>query len=240
MRARISHTRPQRKGFLTWSGKFRIKAKTLAGKYMKSLALALIFSVGILALPGGRREFVPVQAGAYRARLIREAHAAGGLGAPVEIFAAQIHQESGWKETAQSGVGAIGLCQFMPGTAQWIANLYPTDLKPGAPLDPDWAIRALVRYDYWLSGKLAQFKEGDDRWAAALASYNGGLGWVQKEAKLARADGICNSHCKLQLEWWYCVARFNARSQSSWTENRGYPERILHLLRPLYLAAGWH
>ncbi len=115
---------------------------------MKATMLLAIFITGfVTAGPAPRREFVPAQASLYRARVIREAHAAGGLGAPVEIFAAQIHQESGWRETAHSVVGALGICQFMPGTAQWIANLYPADLKPGAPLDSGWAIRALVRYD---------------------------------------------------------------------------------------------
>jgi soluble lytic murein transglycosylase-like protein len=149
--------------------------------------------------------------------------------APVPIFAAQIHQESRWRPDAKSAVGALGIAQFMPGTAQWIANLYPADLKPGAPLDPNWAIRALVRYDYWLLKRLSMYQEGDERWAAALAGYNGGLGWVQKDSKLTN----CNV-------WFGCAELAqDGRTEASLKENRGYPERILHVLRPLYVAAGW-
>lgn len=202
----------------------------------------LLKTIGIILLAGTtavavkhaapRLESVPAQAGQYRARLVREAHAAGGLMAPVPMFAAQLHQESGWKTTARSGVGAIGLAQFMPGTADWIANLYPADLKPGAPLDADWAIRALVRYDYWLYKRLPKFQEGDERWAGALASYNGGLGWTMKDQKLAAG---CDA-----AKWFGCVENVkDGRSVSNQAENRGYPTRIIVKLRPVYQAAGW-
>jgi len=67
---------------------------------------------------------------------------AWGLEAPVALFAAQVHQESGWREDARSPVGALGLAQFMPGTAAWIAQLYPADLGDAAPLDALGAARS--------------------------------------------------------------------------------------------------
>lgn len=194
------------------------------------LLLAAAVTVAVAHTP--RHEGIPAQAGQYRARLVREAHAAGGLAAPVPMFAAQLHQESGWKTTAKSGVGAVGLAQFMPGTAEWIANLYPADLKPGAPYDADWAIRALVRYDIWLYARVPRFQAGDERWAAALASYNGGLGWTLKDQKMATG---CNPAL-----WFDCVAGVtDKRTAANIEQNRGYPVRILLRLRPLYVQAGW-
>jgi len=190
--------------------------------------LPILVFAAVLAVSHGRGEFIPAQAGQYRARVIREAHAAGGLGAPVDMFAGQLHQESGWKPAARSGVGALGLAQFMPGSAAWIANLYPADLKPGAPLDPNWAIRALVKYDYWLYGKLPYFQAGDERWGGALASYNAGLGWILKERAKANSPlyfGGANMVC--------------LRNQDACQQTRDYPERIIHMLTPLYLKADW-
>jgi soluble lytic murein transglycosylase-like protein len=86
----------------------------------------------------------------------------------VVLFAAQVHQESGWREDAHSPVGALGLAQFMPGTAAWIAQLYPANLGDAALLDARWALRALVTYDLWLWERLTEFRDdGLHRWAAS-------------------------------------------------------------------------
>jgi soluble lytic murein transglycosylase-like protein len=149
------------------------------------------------------------------------------------MFAAQLHQESGWKPTAKSGVGALGLAQFMPGSADWIANLYPADLKPAAPYDAAWAIRALVRYDYWMYKRVPKFQEGDERWAAALASYNAGLGWILKDQKAAA--GVCDPSL-----WFACVTNVpDKRTPANHLQSSDYPVRILLKLRPIYVAAGW-
>jgi len=203
------------------------------------IALSLLW----FAMPAGatpRPTVVPAQAARYRAQIIREARAQWGLDAPVAVFAAQIHQESRWREDARSPVGALGIAQFMPGTAAWMAKLYPAQLGDAAPLDPGWAIRALVYYNKWNYERLPRFKaEGWNRMAAALSAYNGGLGWIQREARLARADATCGAHCATVMAWWDCVERFNARSQAAWDESRGYPRRILLLHLPAYKAAGW-
>jgi soluble lytic murein transglycosylase-like protein len=195
------------------------------------LILATLITMAVVTAKPALHDAIPAQAATYRAQVVREAHAAGGLGAPVPMFAAQIHQESGWKPTARSGVGAMGLAQFMPGTADWIANLYPADLKPGAPLDPNWAIRALVRYDYWLYKRVPKFQKGDERWAAALASYNAGLGWIQKDQGLVSCDAS---------KWFGCVENaVDKRTADNRKQSRDYPVRILLKLRPLYQAAKW-
>jgi hypothetical protein len=133
-------------------------------------AIILLTSIPLLItllVPPARGQ-VPAQANIYRAQLTREARAAWGLEAPVVLFAAQIHQESGWREDARSPVGALGLAQFMPGTAAWIAQLYPANLGDAAPLDARWALRALVTYDLWLWERLTEFRDdGLHRWAAS-------------------------------------------------------------------------
>lgn len=173
---------------------------------------------------------IPAASAAYKARVIREAHAKGGLGAPVPMFAGQLTQESGFNPEAHSGVGAQGLAQFMPPTAQWLAKVSPKDFSPANSLDPDWSIRALIFYDYWLADRLPMYSEADNnRWGAALAGYNGGLGWVQKDSKI----GACNL-------WWGCGNMIDdGRTAANLQQNRDYPERIIHGYAPLYVQAGW-
>lgn len=175
---------------------------------------------------------VPLVAEHYQALLTRTAHAEGGLSAPVSTFAAQIQQESGWNPHAQSGVGAKGMAQFMPGTADFVERLN-THLAGADVYNPGWALRALVVYDLWL---LARVQGGSlcDRWAMTLAAYNGGLGWVYRDQALAASRGFN------KLVWWGAVATVNAgRSKASFRQNRDYPHRILIVYEPQYVAAGW-
>ena len=70
--------------------------------------------------------------------------------------------------------------------------------------------------------------------AFALSAYNGGLGWVQKDRKLATSRGLDASR------YWNQVEKVNAgRSAANFRENRGYPLKIIYTWQPRYLAAGW-
>jgi hypothetical protein len=71
------------------------------------------------------------------------------------------------------GVGAIGMAQFMPSTATWIAGVYP-DLQPPAPTNPAWAMRALTQYDRHLYERIVPAADACERMAFALSQYNGG------------------------------------------------------------------
>lgn len=174
---------------------------------------------------------IPRQALAHRAMLTREARAVWGLDAPVATFAAQIHQESAWREDAVSRAGAQGLAQFMPATAKWLPEVAPETGQP-LPFSPSWAIRAMVTYDRWLWRRVSAATDCD-RWAMTLAAYNGGLGWVRKDQALARAAGM-------NPGIWSHVALHNAgRSAANFRENRAYPTRILDKWTPIYRAAGW-
>lgn len=167
----------------------------------------------------------------YRSDVIRAARVDWGLNAPVADFAAQLHQESGWNPAARSPVGAQGLAQFMSSTADWIAGLMP-HLATREPYNPVWAIRALVSYDRWLWSRVA-VPDGCERMAMTLSAYNGGLGWVNRDRRLARTRGLDDAR------WFGSVETVNAgRSAANWRENRRYPQRILRELAPRYLSWG--
>lgn len=191
---------------------------------------AFIVLVGLASL--ARAETIPADAARHRAELTRCGRYAFGLEAPVATLAAQVHQESRWRENAVSPVGARGLAQFMPSTSKWIAGLVP-ELADNAPFNPGWALRALAEYDKWLWDRVAG-RDACQRMAMALAGYNGGLGWVQRDKGLAVKSGAD------PLTWFDHIERFNAgRNAAAFRENRGYPRRILGTLEPLYIRAGW-
>ncbi|PKF70430.1 lytic transglycosylase domain-containing protein [Pseudomonas fluvialis] len=176
---------------------------------------------------------IPTAAEQHRRTLVRAAHAEWGLGAPVATFAAQVHQESAWRVNARSPVGAQGLAQFMPATADWMAEIYPRSLGPAQPYNPGWALRAMVAFDRWLYERNQAVSECD-RWAFVMAGYNGGNGWVNRDRRLASAKGAD------PLAWFGHVERHNSgRSASNFKENRHYPRAILLRWEPMYVAAGW-
>ena len=185
---------------------------------------------GFWSVPCGAAE-IPQAAVKYRSDLIRNARLSWGLEAPVATFAAQIHQESGWNPGAVSRVGAKGLAQFMPSTTDWIGGIIP-DLASRTPENPAWALRAIAAYDRWLWDRVSADTHCD-RMAMTLSSYNGGLGWLQKDKKAAAAAGADRGR------WWGEVERFNAgRRNAEFAENRGYPHRILKVLEPRYGSWG--
>nr|WP_233141591.1 transglycosylase SLT domain-containing protein [Aggregatibacter actinomycetemcomitans] len=174
---------------------------------------------------------MPAKAEQYQRTLTRESYAVWGLNAPIPVFAAQIHQESQWKTTALSPVGAQGLAQFMPKTADWISALYP-ELADNQPYNPDWALRALVHYNRFNYERITARTECD-RMAFMLSAYNGGLGWVQKDKRKAREQGLD------PLTYWQNVELVNSgRSRANFAENRGYPQRIIYRWQPLYINWG--
>lgn len=178
------------------------------------------------------RAQVPQAAAQYRAELVRTARVVWGLEAPVATFAAQIHQESGWRPEAVSRVGAAGLAQFMPATSLWIAGLDPA-LKANQPFSPAWALRALVTYDQYLYERTPAAYPPHDRMWVALRGYNGGLGHWQAEAKNAARGGPVPDRAAVDAA---CGSARRARLHC--TENLGYPRRILLELQPRYASWG--
>lgn len=171
---------------------------------------------------------IPPNAMRHRADLIRTAHSEWGLDAPVATFAAQIHQESGWRENVTAWDAGRGLAQFMDGTSSWLVRRYPALGAPD-PYNAAWAMRALVRYDMHLA---SQVKGADEcqRLAAALKGYNAGVGFV------LRAQAVSE-----QPEIWFGATEFIRTGQSAknFEYSRLYPHWIIEKHQPRYIAAGF-
>jgi hypothetical protein len=203
---------------------------------VKWLMIALVVILFLHHYVGiGKAAEIPKAAETHKATLIRVSRAVWGMDAPVAVFAAQVHTESRWNADAKSHVGAQGLAQFMPATARWLPTYAPETGEP-MPYNPGWALRALVTYDLYLwrqigpDGGATAF----ERMAFSLSAYNGGLGWVQRDKRLAASKGLD------ARRWFAAVETVNAgRSAANWRENRNYPRLILRERQYIYTAAGW-
>lgn len=199
------------------------------------IVLILFQMVAFLLLantvPAVSRVVIPERSAMYRHALHREAAAQWGLDAPTARLAAQIHQESAWRPKAESRF-AQGLAQFTPATAEWIAQVYPS-LRPADPWDPTWSIRAQVTYMAHILRTLGPAATPCDAWAFALSAYNGGPGWIARDRRLAAAAGADPAR------WFGHVEHYTRRAEWARRENRDYPRRILLVLEPAYLTAGW-
>ena len=101
---------------------------------------------------------------------------------------AQCTVESGLRPDAESPVGAVGLCQFMPGTwADWLQFSKQTTDRRDAAVN--------IRASAWYMAKLLQFwgapRTPECRMELAQASYNAGAGRVHLAQK--RLGGVCLS-----------------------------------------------
>lgn len=198
---------------------------------MSRWLLIIIAFVGLAACAPAQAQ-IPTAAAQYQRELTRIVQQEWGMNGRVAVHAAQIHQESGWRASVNSPVGAQGLSQFMPATSRWIAEIYP-DLGAAAPYSPTWAMRAQARYNRWHWQRLASAANECERWAFTLSAYNGGLGWVQRDQRLARAAGDDAGR------WFNHVEQHTNRASWAKRENRHYVRRILLELTPRYERAGW-
>lgn len=159
----------------------------------------------------------------------------GVSGSPARL-AAQLHQESAWRERARSPVGAQGIAQFMPATARWMTEQFRAQLGVFDPWDPVQAIHAAALYDKWLYDRVQPFGHTRlsecSRWAFTLRAYNGGETWLLRERGLTLAN-------RADPNDWRAVERFRSRGAGPHAENTQYPRRILLVLEPAYIRAGW-
>lgn len=90
------------------------------------------------------------------------------------LVLAVIKTESGFRPEVESRVGAQGLMQVMPATAEWIAGKLKEDIETLDLTDP----QTNIRYGCWYLNFL-QERFGDDI-NAVLAAYNAGHGKVRE------------------------------------------------------------
>lgn len=189
-----------------------------------------------VAMPRSSDARIPAEAQKYRRQIIKAWQYYFGLAETPATGFAQIHQESRFSSTARSPVGASGLGQFMPTTADWINSVLPIDQKcyqgpAGCPLDPTWAINALSAFDSRLFTVYGRVNTvSNDRWGFSLAAYNAGEGSVSKE----RAKCFALRDC-ISARWFDNTENMCSRSPANCAETREYSRVILFKWRPLYL-----
>lgn len=169
------------------------------------IALSFLISNAAIAVE------MPRAALRYQSQLTREARFTFGMDAPIPMLGSQIQQESGYDPNAKSAY-ASGLAQFTPQTADWISGVYK-QLGPAAPLDPSWALRALVLYDKRLHDGTPPARDACNQWAFAMSAYNGGLSNLQKDIGL----------CKAPSPGVYCSAPIGRTGYLTEPRNRFWP-----------------
>jgi len=97
------------------------------------------------------------------------------VGISPDYFVRQINNESGFNPNADSPAGAVGIAQFLPGTAAGLGI---------NPWDPIQALREAAQ----LMANYAHQYGGD--YAKALAAYNGGTGTVQNAVNNCGANWL--------------------------------------------------
>lgn len=200
------------------------------------IAIYALFGVALAATVGVRDASaqtirVPEASLQYRLRVERASAEFFGLQANPARLAAQLHQESAWRADARSPF-AMGLAQFTPDTAAWLPNACP-EVGRLDVWDAGQSIRAAECYNRWIRARITGAASECDRWAMTLAGYNGGLGWINRDRKLAATKGADPAR------WWGHTELYSPRARWAFKENRGYPQRILLLIEPAYLRAGW-
>ena len=93
------------------------------------------------------------------------------------LLASIIYQESKFKPTSESWVGAQGLMQIMPATAE--------DLGITDTTDPQQSVRGGTAYLNQMYKKFDKVDDSIQRLKFTLASYNSGLGHVRDAQRLA-------------------------------------------------------
>lgn len=139
---------------------------------------------------------LPPQAKPY-ADALKKIFAAQGLPAEL-IWLAEV--ESAFNPKARSPVGAAGLFQLMPPTAQWLGL---STFVPDERLDPEKSGAAAARYLKYLYG---HFKD----WKLALAAYNLGEGRLRKLMTQHKASSFEALSPRLPAETQMYVPKFAA------------------------------
>lgn len=126
-----------------------------------------------------------------------------------KLITAQMFQESRFNPTAKSWVGALGLLQVMPKTAEEFGF---KNLK-----NPETGLHAGIKYLQWVQDRFDHELPVKDRMWFTLAAYNAGVGHVRDARRLARHMGwnsnrwfnnVERAMLLLRLKKYYRKARF--------------------------------
>ncbi|MEB3236626.1 MAG: transglycosylase SLT domain-containing protein [Candidatus Sericytochromatia bacterium] len=161
---------------------------------------------------------------AYAAPLFR---AAGREGLDPLYLLALVKQESAFDPLSRSWVGAMGLAQLMPFTAEWVGKQLP---GPPRPLtDPDWNLQLGA----WYLAHAGREMTGDR--ILQTAAYNAGIGaakrWrgmLPKDAEV-RIEHIPYKETRHYVKkvfgyYWTYAARYRMPDLASWPRQEGTSE----------------
>lgn len=201
------------------------------------IALIVICCLCLLALCSPQKadaQEVPAAAYTWKQPVTQAVQSVYGLNGPVARIAALVQVESNWDPQAKS-IYAQGLTQFTPGTANWIATVYP-ELQPADPWNPRWSLLAASIYTQRLLSGIQPFEHAlsnCDAWAFTLCAYNGGATWLNRDRTLTQSVGDDPD------AWFGSTENHSRRAKWAFAENRAYPVKILKTWEPRYIAAGW-
>lgn len=152
-------------------------------------------------------------------------------GYDARLIAAQIQQESGWKEDAESPAGAKGLMQIMDPT--WEEETAALNMAGASVWDPVANITVGCAYMGKRITGWSSPRPELDRTCLALASYNAGFGNLLKAQKLAAiaAGRTVNDYASI-------IAALPQVTGHNATETTQYVQKIL-AYHANYVTKGW-
>ena len=98
------------------------------------------------------------------------------------LIKCQIRWESAFDPKAVSSCGAVGLMQIMPATGQYLG------VSRDKLFDPESNLKAGIAYLKQQYERFPEIPEKQERLQFALASYNGGRGYINRAIALARKE----------------------------------------------------
>jgi len=98
------------------------------------------------------------------------------------LIKCQVRRESAFNPQAVSPCGAIGLMQIMPATGQYLG------VSREKLFNPETNLKAGIAYLRQQYDRFPEITEQQERLKFALASYNGGRGYINRAIALARKE----------------------------------------------------
>ena len=98
------------------------------------------------------------------------------------LIKCQIRWESAFDPKAVSSCGAVGLMQIMPATGQYLG------VSRDKLFDPESNLKAGIAYLKQQYERFPEIPDHRERLKFALASYNGGRGYINRAIALARKE----------------------------------------------------
>lgn len=155
----------------SWIAGFKntLTARLLYNKYFKNPRSVNIASSEYNSIGGGKISSYD--------EVVKEI--SGRYGLDWRFLSSIIYQESGFKQKAKSWMGAYGLMQLMPATAE----MFGVDSLSS----PAEQIEAGVKFIQWLDKQIPEeITDKDERIKFVLAAYNVGLGHILDARRLAK------------------------------------------------------